>query len=104
MLSYGVLCLYAVIRHGSDAGWVHGFIVAHAWTAAATGKQFEIIREIQAAAPAFFFYSTRALTYLMSAWEFSFVLLVLWNRLTRALAVTWGVLFFLGSSALLQVQ
>ena len=104
MLSYGVLCLYSVIRHTTDPGWLYGYVIAHATTAAATGKQFEFVREVQNLAPAAFFYASRILTYLMGLWEALFIPLVLGTRLTRMFAAVWGLLFFAMSSVFLVVQ
>ena len=103
-MSYGLLCLFSVLEHFFDDGWMKGYVIAQALTSPATSPRFEAFRTLQNLSPQLFFGTTQFLTLVMIAWELLFIPLLLAGRAYRHFAILWGLSFICVSSLFLNVQ
>jgi predicted DCC family thiol-disulfide oxidoreductase YuxK len=103
LLSYGMLCIYSVLFHLTDPAWMQGYANALLLSSSYLSRHYEVFREVFTEFPGLGLRLAHATLIGMMLWEALLLPLVFLHRLTRALVVIWGILFFCVSLMLLQL-
>jgi predicted DCC family thiol-disulfide oxidoreductase YuxK len=103
LISYAMLCIYSVLFHLDDPAWMQGYANALLLSSSYLSRHYDAFREWFLAYPGYSLFIAHATLIGMMLWEALLLPMVLLHRITRAIAVVWGLLFFTVSLFLLHL-
>lgn len=102
LTSYGMLCVYSALYHFKDPAWIEGYANVLLLSSSYLSRHYDVFRAAFLEHP-FSLRLAELSIYGMMIWELLLLPLVFLHRITRAIVVVWGLLFFLVSTFLLHL-